>query len=387
MAALLAWSLWGSVTLKWMAALALAMGALLHPRTDRVRRPWTQSGGARWALVLLVWMLISMAWSAASVTAALREWAHYLPLLLPALLADRLSPQWASRLRAHFVVSAALVGLATAVAGPLTALLGAQPGGTMLLSSTVMSEGNQRIATSLLLALGSVWALQIAATSSGTRRVAWALAGLGSAWGLLNQDRRSGMVALAVLLVIWAISEGSLPRRLMKFSGLLLLFGSIWVSSSQVQGRFQEGWHELENADSPRAVDTSWGQRAALTEGSLHMAQARPLAGWGLGSWEVWWRGQAPPNSPLARLRTAHNEYLQVLTQQGLVGLTLLLAWGVAMARATTTACAVPQARAALVLLAVGALFNAVLRDSVFGLPLLIVLGVSLSQPPAKAAQ
>jgi len=104
----------------------------------------------------------------------------------------------------------------------------------------------------------------------------------------------------------------------------------------------------------------------------------RPWLGHGVGSWETLWQARTRSGTMLAANRTPHNEYLLLAQQVGLPGAALLLALLVACARAALRSgpAGLPML---MVWLAIGwaGLFNAVLRDAKFALPLLLLAGLT----------
>ena len=112
------------------------------------------------------------------------------------------------------------------------------------------------------------------------------------------------------------------------------------------------------------------------------------MLGHGVASWPVLWARRTTPGTPLHEHTTPHNEYLMVATQAGAAGL-LLLVVGMAMSclRAWQIGPAGTATLMAWTMLATSALFNAMMRDAKFALPLLTVaaLGVVASRANAPA--
>jgi O-antigen ligase len=368
---LLAWALYLPLGARYALALGAALLAAIHlRRAGRLRAAFEHPATRAW-LALLAWLALTALWSPADpARIASHLWTYALPLLLP-LLAAAMDPAWAQRALQQF-------GIASACVGGLFLLhhLGL-PMDAAAWESTVAASGNQRIANSILLALGSVLALWQGAQARGRWpiRAAWMLAAALAALGLALQDRRSGMLLLPLLLLVWILrSQRSRLERLLLLGALALACALAWTASDGVRQRFDEGWRELQADTSTDAVATSWGQRVRMSVLTAQMISERPWFGHGVGSWIPAWQQRVTPGTDLHAHTTPHNEYLLVAQQGGAVALGLLLAAGVVSWRRALArgAAGVPLLLAASAIAATG-LFNAVLRDAKFSLPLLLL--------------
>jgi O-antigen ligase len=152
-----------------------------------------------------------------------------------------------------------------------------------------------------------------------------------------------------------------------------------WATPS-VRERFAEGFREVASYNSAADVNTSWGMRLKMMEQTVQMAAERPVVGQGLGSWEALWVKRVPSGSMLAEQRTPHNEHLLVAAQTGLVGLTLWLCVVWSNATRGLRTLGVQLAPATLLVwsaVAWAGLFNVVLRDAKFSVPLLILAALA----------
>ncbi len=356
----------------WLACAGLASWSLLQEAWGlaRVR----QVPGSSLLLSFFAWMMLSALWSpAAWPRIGTHLWMYGLPLLTLPIIA--VCPgTLARRALAHFASAAAAVGVLTLAhaAGVLTP--------SLMWHSTVDATGNQRIVTSLLLAIGGALALWFSdQAATPRRRVVWLLAGAVALGGLASQDRRTGMLALPVMLLAWALMT---PRRMAWRSGLLLLVVALslvlWTGSAMVRARFGEGAAELQAYRSSDDVTSSWGQRVRMLEHTAQMVAERPLIGHGVGGWSVRWRERVDPTSPLAANTTPHNEFVLVAAQAGVPAMLLLLGWMAMLIAAAARAGrnGVPAVMIWSALLLAG-FFNAVLRDAKFALPLLLLVALT----------
>lgn len=379
-----AWSCFSTLGLEYTAfAVCLLAGALRLKQQGQWSRAWQGHIVVPW-LALWVLLAISAAWSAAPAGSKIAHlWTYGLVLLMP-LAAHAWTPEAAKRGLQHFIVAAALVGGLN-----LLHRHGLLPN-LALWQRLVDAEGNQRIAMSLLLALGGVLALNEAlAQPHATPRVraAWLLAAGMCIAGLALQDRRSGMLNLPLLLVVLVFArQRSTWRRFALVAVVVLLAFATWQVSDSVRNRFREGIAEVQAPRTPDTVSTSWGQRLYMLELTSGMVRERPWLGHGVGSWPTLWAQRTTPGTPLHEHTTPHNEYLMVATQVGVAGLLLLLlALTTSWHRAWRAGPAGTASLMAWTMLITASLFNAMLRDAKFALPLLTVaaLGAAASRVAA----
>jgi O-antigen ligase len=373
----------GAKYFTWLLASGLAVAVVQRQRAWRVA---FAAPGPRLLLALTLWMWLSALWSAAPADRWVAHgWTHLLPLST-VLLAWACPAAAARRFVWHFAAASATVGALwwwdRHIGLPAS----------MLWTSTVDASGNERIASSTLLAVGAALACWLASQADTPRQrwLAVALAVLATA-GLTAQDRRTGMLLLPLLLTVWALTA---PRRAdvkaVLAIGVLAAASATWMLSDGVRARFDEGRRELlAYRSGPTAVDTSWGLRLRMAELTWQMVEERPLAGHGLGSWQMLWHQRVPPGTREADNSTPHNEYLNVATQAGVPAALLLLAWWLAMAWAALRAGRIGVPALMLWLtLALGALANAVMRDAKWALPLWLLAGLctALMRPASIAA-
>lgn len=379
----LAWMLYLPLGAKYAAWLiALLAGATLLQRG----RCWpvVRQRPEFWPLVLLcAWMSISAAWSPAS-TVEIASHLALLGLWLSVPLLAAALPATAMRLALqHFCTASAAVALLL-----LIDHLQGLPA-SWLWHSTAHAKGNQRIVNSLLLSVGAVLALWHATQTRRTSgRLLWIGLSILTVLGLALQDRRSGMLTLPLMLLLWTLASQASARRRLGLALLVTVAASgAWLAADGVRARFAEGLQELRQYDSTDVVATSWGQRVRMLELTLEMVRERPLLGHGVGSWELLWQQRTRPGTLLHGNNTPHNDYL-LLAQQG--GLVALMAWLACVGAALRAAIrAGPAGVPALLLwttLAVAALFNAALRDAKIALPLMLLVAAasSLQRAPSE---
>lgn len=380
---------------KYLAYLGSAAAALLWIHHAQAWRALLGEAPMRAALALFGLTALSWSWSSGPPAFGAAQLGLYSLLLLSPVIARSFPPGLARRGLRHFGIAAALVGGLSCVdhVGWLPA--------SLLWSSSVQAEGNQRIVNSLMLALGAALCLIHAlastqpassrspgvagATPDGAartrpvQRVFWMLAATAAVAGLSVQDRRTGMVALPVLLAVLALASQRQPwRRLAWVVTVLALSLAAWQFSPGVRARIDEGLREVKTYQSTDRADTSWGMRLRLAEHSLDLWLTAPLLGHGVGSWMAEFRQRVQPGLLISVHTTPHNEYLLVAAQLGSVGVLLLIGL-----LACNLHLAWRSGQAGLPLLVVWSAiawsgwFNVVLRDSKFALPLLLLAGMA----------
>jgi len=258
---------------------------------------------------------------------------------------------------------------------------------TGLWLTTFEAEGNARILSSLLLAIGGALALDRACWVAQPRaRWAWGLAGGLALLGVLLQDRRSGMVVLPILLALLGWQRlGSWRLRLGFMAALLAVCALVWQTAPGVRARFAEGLHEMQHYQLNPTAPTSWGLRVLMIETSVDMIREKPLLGHGLASWQGEWLQRVPhTHYLLIENSTPHNDYLLVLAQGGVLGLALLLGWWWQVLRqAWRPGAGSHGALLVWAALAAAGFFNVILRDGRFAVPLLMVAALAWAARPA----
>lgn len=96
-----------------------------------------------------------------------------------------------------------------------------------------------------------------------------------------------------------------------------------------------------------RLDDRSLGVRRIMWRATARMIAAHPLTGVGAGSWEVQVPKYQEPSQPVETDYYAHNEFLQLLAEYGLVGIVFLVQLGRYLARATVETWSKPAETAA----------------------------------------
>lgn len=353
------------------AGLCAALMLWRHRRAGQMRT----APGMPASVALLGGLALSSAWSPAPWPVIGSHLWQYGLLLLAPLIGTACPPAVARRALRHFMLVSAIVGLLFVLAAA-----GVLPD-TPLWRTTTDAEGNQRIVTSILLALAAALALQTALRAAASQRAHWLLVAAACAAGLALQDRRSGMLLLPLLLMAWTLQrQPDTWRRLGLLAAIVLAALSALQLADGVRGRLAEGLAELKRYEADDRVATSWGQRLRMWQLTGAMVQERPLAGHGIASWHGLWRERVTPGTALALHSTPHNEYLLLAQQIGGVGVALWL-WLLAecLRQAAIRGAAGVPLLLVWIAIAWTGLFNAVLRDAKFSLPLILLAALALA--------
>lgn len=385
LAAAVAWAAFLPIGIKYLAFLGCGAAALVRLQREQrfgelLRDPGFRAAAAFWGLTVLSLLWTTAGWH----DSGPQLWLYGL-LLLVAPIALACPPAWAWRVLRQFTIAAGVIGAATALWR-----IGLLPD-SVLWRFVVDAQGNQRIINSLMLAVGAALAMLLALQALSATRAekdrgthwraaaGWTIAAAFAVLGLALQDRRTGMVALPVLLAMLGLArQRNWPRRLLSVAVVAGLSLAAWQFSPAVHGRIDEGLNELRHYQSSDTADTSWGMRLRLAEHTLDMVREKPLLGHGVGAWLEQWRARVQPGLLISVHLTPHDEYLLVASQLGLAGVALLL-W-LLVGQAVRAWRAGPDGQAALLAwtaIAWTAIFNVVLRDAKFALPLLLVAGVA----------
>jgi O-antigen ligase len=362
------------------ALVALAIGFARRERLEQLsqfRAPWM-------AIVMLATLAASMLYTQAPMDDALYGLTKYGKLLiLPAvllLLRDRREALIA--LRFYLAVQLFVVGSSYLLEMGLQLPWVIKPLERRLAVGVVFSGYlDQSIMTAGAAAL--CWHLRREFPGRQGAWIAIGLAALCAVNVLLLLPGRSGQLALVVALALalfWAT-----PGRGKPFVVLapLLLVAGIMLGSTQFRDRITAVVTESMAYSHGERAPTSSGIRLTLWHGAIRAIAERPVIGSGVGSWNTEFRRFGGPDLPpyLTNIHNPHQEYLLWAVQLGVVGLALLLAFMLAVARDAQRA-SIHVRHATLSMLAILAtvcLFNATLFDALIGDYFCVMLGILLA--------
>ncbi|MCC6415228.1 MAG: O-antigen ligase family protein [Opitutaceae bacterium] len=178
------------------------------------------------------------------------------------------------------------------------------------------------LAAFYLLVLPVLLGLVVRRGASLAQRIVFGTIALGAMYGLFLTVSRGGWLALAIALSLWPLVAGiGNWRRRVAAVGvisllLLVLGGGLYATNAGVRSRF----------DAMRAASGEW-TRVLMWRGAWQLFKDAPWTGTGAGSYNVLFEKVRPENYQMEP-RWAHNDYLNTLSDYGLVGFGLLFGVG-----------------------------------------------------------
>ena len=169
----------------------------------------------------------------------------------------------------------------------------------------------------------------------------YALAALGALFAsnvLFVTNSRSGYVVLVLgigLLLIWHTS----PKHWIKaLAGLFLLMGIVCLLSPRMQEKISRGISEWAQASESKEL-TAMGIRKVFYTHTIEIALNHPVLGVGTGGFKAAYAEQIANRYSPSDWRSdiasdPHNQYLAILVQHGVAGLSVFFIWLVCVVRA-----------------------------------------------------
>ncbi|MBI2509647.1 MAG: O-antigen ligase family protein [Betaproteobacteria bacterium] len=248
----------------------------------------------------------------------------------------------------------------------------------------------QYLTHGILVAFGAFLFAQLAIHAASRRaKLIWSsLAVLATLNVVLLTQGRTGYVVLAALALYLSFAQfkwRGLATALVSLAALAAVLA--WVPGPLEQ-RLKQAAVELEQWRPGQATATSIGLRLEFYRNSIEIVREHPVLGVGTGGFPKAYAAIVRGTSQ-SEAHNPHNEYLMIAAQIGLVGLALLLhlfwrQWRFAARLATPMEA--DLARALVITIAIGSLFNSLLLDHTEGLLYAWLTGLLFgglkSQPP-----
>lgn len=275
-----------------------------------------------------------------------------------------------------------------------------------LFHSYIVYEGNKSILLGILLALAAGWMLHIWRWQKD--HALWRAAALlyiVFALLLLAKTRTASLIFILLCCVMLL--------RNMRFSWrksllLLLPVGLLGVGANYIAGlpapetclvtamrdahmrsadiAFTRGVctvHQIRDFSQGKKIAED-GMRLEIYKNTLELIAEKPWAGHGIGNWMPLYQAKAK-DMMSGTMSTPHNDYLLYCTELGVFGLLALLwIWFKQLVIARKMGYGEYREQAMLlamlgITMMVGGMFNAILRDGVFGMALMILLAIPLA--------
>lgn len=372
----------------------LLIGAVLAAWVARgvaARRLSWSPGTIGWALLVWLWIMGLSLLSALSLGAGLVEGSKWLEVLALVVVVPVLLPR--SQVR-YLIWTLAGAGALSSLLGLCQFATGTGPEGFLILGRFMRAYGTfqqpnpfaAHLGLSLPFAAG--WAL----AGPARRQERLALLALASAMvlGILASWSRGAWLAMAGSVALMAALLR--PRLATAGAVLLLITSPLWVEpagSTALAQRALGMTGDVTGLNVARVepTDDNWAvvERLAHWQAAWYMFEDDPWLGVGAGNYEVVYGRYAVPrwSDPLGH---AHNYYLNVLAETGMLGLAAYLAFGVAAWASVLRAWrndADSRARA-LVLAAAGALAYLTVHsvvDNLYVHGMQVLIGLTLAVP------
>jgi O-antigen ligase len=279
-------------------------------------------------LFFLALNVVSLLWTA-DLGAGLKYLTKYRYLLLVPMLAGVVKAVYRRSAVTAFEIAAAVsVVLSLGVFVGLFRIGDAHPGNP----SPTMAHLDYGLvlATAALLILARV----LHSERGASNRVAWTCLALLVVVGLMVNIGRGGHLAfaggLAVLLVHWARGR-SAPQIVGVTLALTVGLFLIWISSPTLRARVGNAGTELHAAIVDHEYESNLGGRIAAVRVAREIFRENPILGTGVGGNMVEFRRIIDTRHPELKpsiywYRHFHNQYTQIATELGVVGL-LSLGW------------------------------------------------------------
>lgn len=178
------------------------------------------------------------------------------------------------------------------------------------------------LAAYLILLLPSVGALAVRRRATAAQRLVWGYLTMVFGFGLGLTVSRGAWLALILVLAVCplVIVCGSIGRKLAYLAGSWLLIGLVAVAIYTTAPTLRERFAQMK---------TQGGElsRPAMWRAAWNIFREQPMIGSGAGSYGVRF-DQHRPEAFQLQPRWAHNEYLNTLSDYGIIGFTLVFgAW------------------------------------------------------------
>lgn len=243
-------------------------------------------------------------------------------------------------------------------------------------------EGNKSISLGIFLAISAACLLCEALEQSDLYKKSGLLFGYAyiTIAVLFFTISRTGILLLFFLSSIVVVRQLVFKQRGQVFALVaVVLVCTAWQFSTRAHERLQATLQAL-SAFTHGEVGTGQGNRLQFVKFTGQMILEKPLLGHGVGSWLQQYPQRAQ-GLETAAMTTPHNDYLLYAAELGITGLLALLA---VLTSFLLTARRIGGHRGTLVLLiasalVMGSLFNAMLRDWKFGMPMMILLAMVIA--------
>ena len=251
-----------------------------------------------------------------------------------------------------------------------------------IFANYLVYRGNKSILLAILLAIAAGWMLYEMA-SLHDRRGLWLRAAaflyVVIALLFLAKSRTASLIFVLLCLLFFLKYLTMSWRSVLWMLGFVLMLAVAWISASDLRLRAIGTINDI-NAFSQGQHISDDGIRLEMYSVTTKMIAEKPWTGHGIATWPSQYQKHAK-GLPSQGTRTPHNDYLFYAAEIGLIGLAALLwIWLTQLTVAWKIGGAPGMWLGMLgVAIMVGGMFNAILRDAVFGMPFMVLLAIPLA--------
>jgi O-antigen ligase len=251
-----------------------------------------------------------------------------------------------------------------------------------IFTNFLVYRGNKSILLGILLAIAAGWMLYEMA-SLADRRWLWLMvpAFLYVVIALLFLAKsRTASLIFVLLCLLFILKYLTMSwRSVLLMLVLVFMFAVVWLSASDLRLRVIGTLDDI-NAFSQGQQISDDGIRLEMYSVTSKIIAEKPWTGHGIATFSSQYKKYSK-GLPSEGTRTPHNDYLFYAAEIGLIGLAALLwIWLTQLTVAWKIGGAPGMWLGMLgVAIMVGGMFNAALRDAVFGMPFMILLAIPLA--------
>jgi len=250
--------------------------------------------------------------------------------------------------------------------------------------------GNKSISLGIFLAIVAAWMLNEAFDASERRTMLAYLAAYAFAEWVVVQFAvtRTGTLMVYLLSALVILCRLKFNRRSLAIVAVVsaVIVGAV-LSNGDGNRRLQ-GVSAAITALQEGSVATGESNRLQFLRVTGAMIAEKPIAGFGIGGWRQEYPVRAQ-GLETAFMSTPHNDYLLYGSELGVIGL-VLLAWifgALVVASLRTKSTKGTALLLVMVALVVSSMFNAMLRDWRFGVPMMLMIAIAYRESRAQLPQ
>ncbi len=250
--------------------------------------------------------------------------------------------------------------------------------------------GNKSISLGIFLAIVAAWMLNEAFDASERRTMLAYLAAYAfTEWVVVQfAVTRTGTLMVYLLSALVILRRLKFNRRSLAMAAFVSVVIMGIAASNGDGNRRLQGVSVAITALQEGSVATGESNRLQFLRVTGAMIAEKPIVGFGIGGWRQEYPVRAQ-GLETAFMSTPHNDYLLYGSELGVIGL-ILLAWifgALVFASLRTKSTKGTALLLVMVALVVSSMFNAMLRDWRFGVPMMLMIAIAYRESRAQLPQ